>query len=123
MDSETTPTEMGRLIDKAEAFQQKVSVPIRKTLPAPHAGVGRMTLDQGDVPLISKELGSTMVPTMVIPYPKDAGLVAVKAGDIVMTRPMYDFLVRTFSVLPHVAPDELKFVCEQLVKDLQELVK
>jgi hypothetical protein len=114
---------MGRLIDMSEAFQRKVSEQTRPTRPAPPAGVGRMTLDQGAVPYISKELGSTMVQTMVIPYPRDAGLVAVKAGDIVMTRPMYDFLIQTFTILPNIPPAELKVVCNQLVHDLKELVK
>jgi hypothetical protein len=58
-----------------------------------------------------------------LPYPTDAGLMAIKPGDVIMTRSMFDFLANAIEVMPGLEPDKLYSLCRQLSSDLRELVK
>lgn len=55
--------------------------------------------------------------------PLDAGAFPIRAGDIVMTRSMYEFLITTLTKLPFLSDTERKSVCSELSYALKELVK
>lgn len=50
-------------------------------------------------------------------------MMAIRVGDVMMTRTMFDFLTNTIEILPGMKPDELRIVCKQIASDLRELVK
>lgn len=63
------------------------------------------------------------LPRTRIPYPPDCGATVIKAGDVIMTRALYDFLIISLSVLPNLPADEQRVICEQISIDLKGLLR
>lgn len=54
---------------------------------------------------------------------RDCGAWVIKAGDVVVTRAMFYFIMDYVSKLPEVKKEDLQRSCEELVAMLQEVVK
>lgn len=122
----TEETPVGKVLSMVRG--RKASDPTQTTKPGQPGEADRMTLSPAAGSSNTSGQASTQAPSsgpgkFSLQLPPDAGAFPIRVGDVIMTRTMYDFLIKTVERIPFLSQKERMDVCAELSGALRELMK